>query len=82
MSEMQNLLHMKPITSLVVIPLPGGRFGYAGRVPCDIGYIDPTPEKIAAAAFGERFGPKHRNFSTREEAILFAENAGYTVDNK
>jgi hypothetical protein len=71
------------ITTLHVIESKPGCFVYVGRVPVEIGYIDPTPEKVKAAReFGGRFGPKIRSFSTREDAIAFAENHGYTVEVK
>ena len=79
MSEMQNLIHMKPITSLHVIDFPNGRFGYVGHVPIEIGYVDATEEQIANMSFGERFGPKKRSFTTKQEAIDFATSHGYDV---
>ena len=66
------------ILGLHIIKYPTGRFGYVGSVPVDIGFIDPTPEKIRAMRqCGGRFGPKTRTFATREEAIEFAADHGY-----
>lgn len=71
---------MKSITTLHVIELPNGRFGYAGKVPASIGYIDASPEKIELGArFGQRFGPKTRSFETREQAKVFAKKNGFKV---
>ena len=71
------------ITTLHVVELPSGRFGYVGRVPVALGYIDPTPEKITAGLrFGARFGPKVRTFETGKAALEFAEQKGYTVTNE
>jgi hypothetical protein len=78
--ELTALVNMKPITTLHVIQFPSGKFGYAGRVPTDIGFIDATPELIAAGkSFGERFGPKARRFDSAEEAKAFATSNGYEV---
>lgn len=77
--EISSLVKMKPITALVVIETPSGRFCYAGRVPVEIGYVDATPEKIAAAKFGERFGPKRRTFDTAKDAVTFAESHGFSA---
>lgn len=70
---------MKGITTLHIVQLPSGRFGYAGRVPCEIGYLDATPEKMEAAKFGERFGPKKRTFSNAQEAETYAISRGFSV---
>ncbi len=79
MADLTSLVNMKPITSLHVIALPNGKFGYAGKVPSDVGYIDATPEKLEKAKFGARFGPKPRSFETRSMAVLFAEKKGFEV---
>jgi hypothetical protein len=78
--EMQNLVNMGPIETLHIIQLPSGKFGYVGQVPVEIGYIDPTPEKLAAAKHGARFGPKRRIFETRDDAAQFAVDHGYSVN--
>lgn len=79
MSEMQAFVSMKKIMSLCVIQAASGKYIYVGHVPCEIGYIDATPEQIKNASFGERFGPKKRSFDSMEEAILFAKSKGYEV---
>ena len=71
---------MKTITSLHIIQYPNGRYGYVGNVPASIGYVDATPEKMEAAKFGSRFGPKKRTFETRKEAVDFALDHGYKVN--
>lgn len=81
MTDITNLVNMKPITSLNVIKFPSGRYGYAGKVPVEIGYIDPTPEKLEAAKFGARFGPKQRTFNSFQEAIEYAQENGFEVSN-
>ena len=80
MNEMQAFVNMKKIMSLCVIQAHSGKYIYIGHVPCEIGYINATPEQIENAKFGERFGPKKRSFNTEEEAILFAKSKGYKVE--
>ena len=75
--NLTNLVHMQTIKTLHIIKYPTGRFGYVGKVPASIGYIDATPEKLAALEFGARFGPKTRTFATREDAVDFAQKHGY-----
>lgn len=67
------------IKTLHVIEFPTGRFGYVGRVPIEIGYVDPTPEKLAAMRFGGRFGPKVRTFPTHAAACAYARDRGYEI---
>ena len=68
---------------LHVIKFPSGRYGYVGSVPVDIGFIDPTPEKIRAMRqCGAGFGPKQRVFDTEAEAIEFATAHGYEVKTR
>lgn len=81
MSDITKLVRMKPITSLNVIGTSNGKFIYAGCVPAEIGYIDPTPEKLEAAKFGARFGPKIRAFNTEQEAIDYAKIHGFEINN-
>ena len=77
MSEFKKLFKMQ-INAFQIIQYPNKRFGYVGKVPVDIGYIDPTPEKIAAGArCGARFGPKTRSFETAEAALKFARDNGF-----
>jgi N12 class adenine-specific DNA methylase/adenine-specific DNA methylase len=75
--ELKNLTGL----GLQVVSYPSGKFGYAGKVPDSIGYVDgATPEQIAnGKSFGEKFGPKQRRFDTREDAIKFANDNGYAV---
>ncbi len=74
------LVNMKPITSLNVIQFPSGVYGYVGHVPIEIGFIDPTPEKIEAGKqCGARFGPKTRHFDSYDAAVEYAESQGYEV---
>lgn len=75
-----NLVNMGPINTLHVIEYPNGRFGYAGKVPIEIGYIDPTPEKLAAMKFGARFGPRTRTFATHKDALSYAQERGFIVE--
>lgn len=68
------------MNALHVIKFPNGRFGYVGAVPVDILYVDSaTKEQIENAKFGATFGPKTRIFTSREEAVAFAEERGYEV---
>ena len=78
--DISNLVNMKPIDTLHIIEYPNGRFGYVGKVPASIGYIDPTPEKLAALEFGARFGPKTRTFSTHKDATDYAQAHGFIVE--
>jgi len=80
--ELSDFVNRKPIATLHVIQYPNGKFGYVGKVPVEIGYIDPTPKQLEDAQFGERFGPKQRRFDTQEDAIKYAEDRGYEVANK
>jgi hypothetical protein len=67
------------IKEFFVIQYPSGRWGYVGRVPIELAYVDgTTQEEIEQGKlFGERFGPKIRIFDTENEAIIFAKNLGY-----
>ena len=67
------------INTLHIIQYPSGRFGFVGKVPVEIGYIDATPEKLKAMRHGARFGPKVRTFDTYQDALAFAESHGYSV---
>ena len=80
MTNLTNIVNAKPITSLNVVSLPNGEFSYAGQVPVEIYYIDPTPEKIEAAKFGARFGPKRRTFETAQIAVDYATERGFEVN--
>ena len=75
-----NPVYAGKINTLHVIEFPNGRFGYVGKVPASIGYIDPTPEKLAALEFGARFGPKTRTFSTHKDASNYAQAHGFIVE--
>ena len=82
MSELKQLVNMKPIEGITVIDYPGGAgYGYVGKVPTEIYYDDDaTPELIArGASFGGRFGPKTRSFKTCKAAVDFAKLKGYEV---
>lgn len=74
----RNLANMG-IETLHVIKLPNGRFGYAGKVPVEIGYVDATPEQLAAMKYGARFGPKVRTFPTYAAAITYARARAYEI---
>lgn len=78
--NLSSIVNMRPITTLHIIEYPNGRFGYVGKVPIDIGYIDPTPEKLAALEFGARFGPKTRTFATHKDASNYAQAHGFIVE--
>ena len=78
--DIGNLVNMSPIESLHIIEFPNGRFGYVGKVPASIGYIDATPEKLEAMKFGGRFGPKVRTFATHEDATNYAQERGYEAN--
>ncbi len=67
----RNLANMG-LETLHVIEFPNGRFGYVGRVPIEIGFVDATPEKLAAMKFGGRFGPRERTFPTYAAASDYA----------
>ena len=67
---------------LHITEYPNGKFGFVGSVPVELAYIDATPELLAAAKFGARFGPKTRTFITRQEAIDFAASQGYTPEEE
>jgi hypothetical protein len=75
--NLANPVYAGRIKTLHVIEFPNGRFGYVGKVPASIGYIDPTPEKLKALTFGARFGPKVRTFATRQDAINYAQAYGH-----
>jgi len=78
MGEMAHFLKMR-IEKFFVIQYPSGRWGYVGRVPVELAYIDGTTEEQirAGAQFGERFGPKKRVFDSEIEAYDFAFSKGY-----
>lgn len=78
--DISNLVNMRPIETLHIIEYPNGRFGYVGKVPASIGYIDPTPEKLAAMKFGGRFGPRTRTFATHKDALSYAQERGFIVE--
>lgn len=81
MNEPTQIINMKPIESLGIVELRNGKFGYVGRIPASIAFVDATPEKIEAGRkFGERFGPKNRRFESYEAAEKFANDSGYKVE--
>lgn len=67
------------IDTLHVIEFPNGKFGYVGKVPVEIAYINPTQQELDNLQFGERFGPKKRTFTTADEAEQFAVSQGYKI---
>lgn len=78
--DIGNLVNMRPIETLHIIEYPNGRFGYVGKVPVSISFINPTSEKLEALKFGARFGPKVRTFSTRKDASDYAQEHGYETN--
>jgi hypothetical protein len=56
---------------------PSGSWGFVGKVPADLAFIDPTPKQLEGLSFGEKFGPKKRRFATADEAREFARNLGH-----
>ena len=78
--DISNLVNMRPIETLHIIEYPNGRFGYVGKVPASISYIDATPEKLEALQFGGRFGPKVRTFSTHKDAAEYAQEHGHETN--
>lgn len=91
MSELANALQMVSALGLEVIKYPSGKFGFVGRVPTDIAWQMPdgssVPEEIAADIMRacirsyamKAHGVTTRVFSTREDAVRFAESRGYKV---
>jgi len=68
----------KAINKCYVIKLPNGKWGYVGKIPFEIYYVDgATEEQIRLAKkFGEAFGPRRRTFGTKQEAVDFANDHG------
>lgn len=91
MSELANALRMVPALGLEVIKYPSGKFGFVGRVPSELAFQFPdgstVPDAIVAeitAACIRSYAMKAHNVSTRvfasrEDAIKFAADRGYTV---
>ena len=67
------------IDTLHIIEYENGRFGYVGKVPISIAFVDATPEQLRAMKFGGRFGPKTRIFPTYRDASEYAQKHGYEI---
>lgn len=77
MYEASNLFGKKWKLENNLTQYPSGRWGFVGKVPQELAYVDPTPKQLADAKYGEKFGPKKRSFETAEEAREFARNLGH-----
>ena len=80
MGEMTQFLNMR-VNTCHLIQFPSGKWGFVGKVPADLAYVDPTPEKLRAAKFGGQFGPKARVFDTAEGARKYASDNNYQFEN-
>jgi len=78
MGELAQMMKIR-ITTTHLIQYPSGKWGFVGAVPAILAYEDPTPEKLAAARFGARFGPKTKGFESEAEARKFAAQHGCKI---
>ena len=71
----------REINKCYVIRLGSGMYGYVGKIPTKLYYVDgATDEQIELAQkFGARFGPERRTFGTEQEAIDLAEEHGVVL---
>ena len=72
---------MFDFTAVVVLQLPSGRWGYAGRIPeslCDV--VPATKEDVMAGRAFKRDGKivtlNPWTFETEREALLYADEMG------
>ena len=91
MSELTNALQMFSRVGLHVTQYPSGKWGYVGSVPTNLAWQmsdgSAVPEEIAAdiaqACVRSMAMKAHRVttrvFSSREDAVRFAEFRGYTL---